>query len=145
MSTISELLTHKGNRVASVHPAASVYEAAVKMNEDKIGSLVVLDEGRLVGIVTERDILQRVVAQRRDAGATSVADVMTRQLVCGRLHTTLEEARSVMKNRRIRHLPIVDDSGKLLGLISIGDLNAHQANSQENTIHLLQEYITGRA
>ena len=69
---------------------------------------------------------------------------MTAELVCGQLHTSIEEARLVMKERRIRHLPVVDDNDELLGLVSIGDLNAHEAHSQEQTIHLLQEYITGR-
>ena len=69
---------------------------------------------------------------------------MTTELVCGRLHTTIDEVRGVMKNRRIRHLPVVDDDGQILGLVSIGDLNAHQAIAQEQTIYLLQEYITGR-
>jgi CBS domain-containing protein len=144
MATIRDLLAIKGTRVASIEPQATVYDAAVRMNQDKIGALVVLDEGRLTGIITERDILQGLVAQRRDAGDTLVEDIMSRQVMCARMHTTLEEARGVMKNRRIRHLPVVDEDDQLLGLISIGDLNAYQANSQEQTIYLLQEYITGR-
>ena len=145
MATIREILAIKGRHVASISPNENVYEAAERMNEDKIGSLVVLDQGRLVGIITERDILQRVVAPRLDAGATHVADVMTTSLICCRMHTTVEEARGVMKNRRIRHLPVVDDNDEMLGLISIGDLNAFQSNSQEQTIYFLQEYIIGRA
>jgi CBS domain-containing protein len=144
MATIRDLLAIKGTRVESIEPQATVYDAAVRMNQDKIGALVVLDEGRLTGIITERDILQGLVAQRRDAGDTLVEDIMSRQVMCARMHTTLEEARGVMKNRRIRHLPVVDEDDQLLGLISIGDLNAYQANSQEQTIYLLQEYITGR-
>lgn len=143
MATVRDILSHKGTHVSSIHPDATVYEAAVGMNEKKIGALVVLDDNRLVGIFTERDILQRVVAQRRDAGDTHVRDVMTQEVACCRPHTTLEEARGVMKNRRIRHLPVVDDEDRLLGLISIGDLNAHQTSTQENTIHLLHQYIYG--
>jgi CBS domain-containing protein len=145
MATISNILATKGSRVASTGPQATIYDAAAQMNRDKIGSLLVLDQDRVVGIITERDILVRVVAQRRDAGTTRVGEVMTSELVCGRLHTSVEEARLVMKERRIRHLPILDDNDEeLLGLISIGDLNAHEAHSQEQTIYLLQEYITGR-
>ncbi len=144
MATMRDLLAIKGTRVALIGPAATVYEAAVLMNENKIGSLVVVDEDQLVGIITERDILQRVVAQCLDAAATRVADILTSELVCGQVHTTVEEARGVMKNRRIRHLPIVDDLGRLLGLVSIGDLNAFESNSQELTIHFLHEYIHGR-
>lgn len=143
MATVRDILNTKGTEVASIHPHATVYEAAVCMNDRRIGALVVLDGERLVGMFTERDILRRVVAQRRDAAETHVRDVMTEEVACCRMHTTLEEARGVMKNRRIRHLPVVDDQDRLLGLISIGDLNAFQTSSQENTIHLLHQYIYG--
>ena len=144
MATIRDILAIKGSRVAFTELHATAYEAAAQMSRDKIGSLLVLDQGRLAGIVTERDILSRVVAQHRDADLTRVAEVMTAELVCGRLHTSIEEARLVMKDRRIRHLPVVDDNDELLGLVSIGDLNAFEASSHEQTIYLLREYITGR-
>jgi CBS domain-containing protein len=144
MPTAKDILALKGARVASIHPEATVFEAAVLMNEQKIGALVVLEEDRLVGMFTERDILQRVVAQQRDAAATLVKDVMTTELRCCQLHTPLDEAGGVMKNRRIRHLPVLDDEGRLIGLISIGDLNAYQNNTQEQTIHLMQQYIYGQ-
>jgi len=104
-----------------------------------------MDGGRLIGIFTERDILSRIVAQRRDPVDTRVEDVMTREVACCQPHTPLEEARGVMKNRRIRHLPVVDPDGQVLGLVSIGDLNAHDNHSQEQTIHFLQQYIHGQA
>jgi CBS domain-containing protein len=109
-----------------------------------VGSLMVLDGDRVVGIITERDLLQRVLAEQRDAGKTPVEDVMTTEILCCQLHTTIDEARSVMKDRRVRHLPVVDDEG-LHGVISIGDLNAYEAHSQEVTIHVMTEYIHGRA
>lgn len=143
MATVKDLLDHKGNQVSSIQPQATVYEAATRMNDKKIGALVVIEEDRLVGMFTERDILLRVVAQKRDASQTTVGEVMTCEVACCRLHTTLDEARGVMKNRRIRHLPVVDEQDRLLGLISIGDLNAHQNSAQEKTIHLLHEYIYG--
>lgn len=145
MASVRDILQIKGSQVANIFPDASVYDAAVGMNERKIGSLLVVDQERLVGIITERDILQRVVAQSRDARTTRVDEVMTTELVCCQLHTSLDEARGVMKNRRIRHLPVVDGDGRILGLISIGDLNAFEAHSQELTIHVLEEYIHGRA
>ena len=79
------------------------------MNEHKIGSLLVMSGGRLVGIITERDLLQRVVSQRRDPTTTPVHDVMSDEVACCRPETTVDEARGVMKNRRIRHLPVLDD------------------------------------
>jgi CBS domain-containing protein len=143
MATVQELLSVKGSHVLSIGPSASVLDAALVMNEHKTGSLVVIEGTTVHGIITERDILRKVVGERRDAGQTPVREVMTADVICCRLHTTIEEARGVMKNRRIRHLPVVDDGGRLCGLISIGDLNAHETSSQEMTIHLLKEYIYG--
>lgn len=143
MASVRDLLAVKGTHVLSIGPDATVYDAAVLMNEHKIGSLVVLEGGRVQGIVTERDILQKVVGQRRDPIAMPVREAMTTDVVCCRMHTAIEEARGVMKNRRVRHLPVVEEDGLLLGLISIGDLNAHEANTQELTIHHLQSYIHG--
>jgi CBS domain-containing protein len=144
MATVRDILATKGSHVQSIGPEARVLDAALVMNEHKIGSLVVLDGGRLAGIITERDLLQRVVALRRDPADTSVRDAMTTELLCCRPDTTLDEARAVMKDRRVRHLPVVDGQGQLVGLVSIGDLNAHAAHDQEVTIHVLEEYIHGR-
>jgi len=144
MATVKDLLAVKGPEVLSIGPDATVLDTALLMNEHKIGSLVVMSGGQVVGIITERDILQRVVVLRRDPAQTPVQEVMTTEVLCCQLHTALEEARGVMKNRRIRHLPVVDDTNQLCGLISIGDLNAHEANNYELTIHVLEEYIHGR-
>jgi CBS domain-containing protein len=143
MASVRDILARKGNHIETITPAATVFEAAVRMNAKKIGALLVLDQDRLVGIITERDILQRVVAHRRDAAETLVEEVMTIEVACCQVHTSLEEARGVMKNRRIRHLPVVDSEERLVALISIGDLNAYQTTDQEQTIHLLHEYIYG--
>ncbi len=145
MSTVSEVLAAKGQQVLSIGPQAAALDAALLMNEHKIGSLVVLDGGAVVGIITERDLLQRVVVPRLDPAHTPVRDVMTAEVVCCQPHTPLDEARGVMKHRRIRHLPVLDGGNQLCGLISIGDLNAHQSNHQERTICVLQDYIYGRA
>src|SRR5438128_6517851 len=105
MASAKDLLAVKGVELLSIGPEASALDAAILMNEHKVGSLVVLDAGRLIGIVTERDILQRVVAQRRDPASAPVREVMTADLVCCRLHTSVEEARVCMMERRVRHLP----------------------------------------
>jgi CBS domain-containing protein len=144
MATVRDILGVKGSHVQSIGPEANVLDAAVLMNEHKIGSLVVMSGGYVIGIITERDILQRVVVPCRNPGQTQVHEVMTSELVCCQPHTTIEEARGVMKNRRIRHLPVVDEAKGLHGLISIGDLNAHETHDHELTIHVLQEYIYGR-
>jgi len=143
MTTVNDILAGKGRHLNTISAQASVFDAAIMMNEHKIGSLLVLEDGRLIGILTERDILQGIVADQRDASITDVGEVMTRDVVCCRLHTDMEEARSVMKHRRIRHLPVLTEDGEVVGLISIGDLNAYQVDCHERTIYLLQEYIHG--
>jgi CBS domain-containing protein len=144
VDTVKSILADKGGHVWSVGPGATVLDAALLMNEHKIGALVVMEGGRLVGVFTERDVLRRVVGEARNAEATRVADVMTSEVLCASPEMTLDEARGVMKNRRIRHLPVVDTDGRLLGMVSIGDLNARLEHAQEQHIHLLNEYLYGR-
>jgi CBS domain-containing protein len=142
---VQDLLATKGSRVLTIEPGRTVREAIDRLVEHRIGALLVVDGESIVGIITERDILQRVVAQRRDPAETLVQDAMTAEVICCQSRTTLDEARGVMKNRRVRHLPVVDEGRLLMGLISIGDLNAQLAHDQEVTIHVLEEYIHGRA
>ncbi len=144
MVTVKTILADKGRQVWSVAKGATVREAAEAMNEHRVGALIVLDDGELAGIFTERDVLSRVVAPGRDPERTRVGEVMTEDVIVCTGEATLEEAGGVMKNRRIRHLPVVDEGRRLLGLISIGDLNAHQAHTQERHIHFLHEYLYGR-
>src|SRR5947209_8291570 len=106
MATVRDILALKGPQILSIGPEATVLDAALLMNEHKVGSLLVKSAGQLVGIITERDLLQRVVAQRRDPAETIVADVMTAEVACCGPDTTVDEARTVMKVRRIRHLPV---------------------------------------
>jgi CBS domain-containing protein len=144
MATVRDLLTIKGSAVLSIGKETTVLDAALCMNQHRVGALVVIENGHIVGMFTERDVLRRVVAERRDPASAQVHEVMTSEVVCCTPDTSVEEARGSMKNRRIRHLPVVDNEGKLLGLVSIGDLNAHQATAQEQTIHMLHEYLYGR-
>ena len=144
MITVKELLAHKGSHVVSIGKYATVVEAALLMNQRRVGAVVVMDGDHVEGMFSERDVLVRVVGERRDPASTRVEEVMTAEVVCCTPETTLEEARGSMKNRRIGHLPVVDGEQRLVGLISIGDLNAHQATAQEPTIHLLHEYLYGR-
>jgi CBS domain-containing protein len=145
MATVREILARKASpHVLTIAPEATVLEAAILMNKHKIGSLVVIEDERVVGMFTERDILQRVVAERLDSAETLVGDVMTTAIVCCTLETTIGEARGAMKNHRVRHLPLVDNERRLQGLISIGDLNAYETSDHEQTIYHLQEYVYGR-
>jgi len=144
MAIVREILQRKGTNVFTIDKDTTVLEAALLMNQHKIGALVVLEGNEVIGMITERDVLVRVVAAQRDAAHTRVADVMTTELVCCTPETTIEEARGAMKNRRIRHLPLIDGDRRLHGLISIGDLNAFEASNQEHTIFMMQEYLYGR-
>jgi CBS domain-containing protein len=144
MAAVQEILTKKGRQILSIGTRASSLDAAMLMNSHKVGSLLVMEGQTVVGIITERDLLERVLAGRRDPAQTLVEDVMTAEVLCCQPQTSIEEARAVMMNRRVRHLPVVDDDGQLHGLISIGDLNAYEAYSQEQTIHVMTEYIQGR-
>jgi CBS domain-containing protein len=145
MATVRDILVNKGSQVLSIGPDATVLDAALLMNEHKVGSLVVMDAGEVAGMFTERDVLRRVVGERRDPATTPVREVMTIEVVCCTPESPIEEARAAMMNRRIRHLPVRDGDRKILGMISIGDLNAYHLSSQEHTIHLLHEYLYGRA
>ncbi len=143
-STVQDILVYKGATVYCVEPDATVQEAAQLMNRHRIGALVVEEAGQIVGMFTERDVLRRVVVPRRDPARTLVREVMTQPVTCCRPDTPLGDARTVFKDRRIRHLPVVDEARRVLGLISIGDLNAHDAQTQEETIHYMRQYIYGR-
>lgn len=144
MPHVSEILKKKGTHVLSVGPQATVLDAVTLMNDHKVGALLVQDQGRAVGIFTERDLLRRVVGQGRDPKTTRVADVMTADVISCTPGCDIDEARAIFMQRRIRHLPIVDDDGQLRGMVSIGDLNAWMLDGQECEIRYLHEYIYGR-
>ncbi|MBX3363410.1 MAG: CBS domain-containing protein [Phycisphaeraceae bacterium] len=140
MRLVKELIARKGEKVYTITPHASVLDAASLMNVHHIGSLVVVDEGEVVGIITERDVMTRVVARQRDAAHTSVGEVMTERVVVCASSTTIDELRQVMRERRIRHVPVVD-AGELRGMVSIGDVNFAEQEVLTETIRDLEAYI----
>ena len=123
--------------------AANALEAAKIMHERHIGSVLVMRDGRIAGIFTERDLMNRIVAEQRDAGATRVVDVMTERITCCNQDTTLDTCRNAMTKNRIRHLPVLDESGNLVGIISSGDILARELKDSEETLRYLHEYMTG--
>ena len=146
MPSVMDILADKGSDVYTIGPSATVLEATHAMNDQKIGALVVKDGGgRVMGIFTERDVLRRVIAEERSPRSVRVGEVMTRDVVCCGPETDIDEASRIMRDRKVRHLPICDGDGTLLGLVSIGDLNAYHASTQEAQIHFLSEYVYGRA
>jgi CBS domain-containing protein len=144
MATAQDVLAAKGSPLHTVDAHVSVLQATQLMNEHKIGAVVVTDAGRVSGIFTERDVLARVVAEQRSPAEVLVGDVMTRDVICCEPDSDLDEVSAIMKAKRIRHLPVCGPGGTVLGLVSIGDVNAHYASNQAQTIHFLSDYIYGR-
>lgn len=146
MGNVVEILGQKqGHALLSAHPSDTVLAATQKMNEHSVGALLVInDEGRLVGIFTERDVLRRVVAVELMPSKVQVSEVMTADVACCTPETSIDEARSIFRQYRIRHLPVIGDDGEVMGLISIGDLNAYHSNHQAVTLHFMHEYMYGR-
>ena len=141
MLRINQVLAHKGRHIERIEAEASVAEAVARMNVRRIGSVLVTRDDVLVGILTERDVLVRVVGEGRDPLDTEVGDVMTRELVTVALDTPLHVAMQLVTELRCRHLPVLDE-GRLVGLVSGGDLTASLLREQERTIFDLQDYIT---
>ncbi len=145
MPTAQDLLSKKGFSIHFVSSKWPVFDAVERMNQLHVGALVVMDDGHLKGMFTERDVLRRVVGLRRDPATTKVADVMTKDVICCAPTTDLDEISSMMKIHRVRHLPVRDHEDDLLGLISIGDVNAMHASTQAASLNYLSEYVYGRA
>ncbi len=144
MATVADILRGKPTQVHSISPRASVLDATHQMNRHRVGSLLVMEADQVVGILSERDVLTRIVAEEKNPRTVTVGQVMTTEVIVCRPDTPVEDVSAIMKNRRVRHLPVCDEDGRLVGLISIGDLNAHHASHQEITIHYLNEYLYGR-
>ena len=147
MPSVQDVLRSKESQqpLFTITPSASVLDAVEEMNERRIGALIVMDEGQVAGIFTERDVLRRVVGEMRKPAATAIEDVMSRDVVCVEPDADLDDVSALMKNRRIRHVPVCDGKGTLIGMISIGDVNAYHSSHREATLHYLNEYIYGRA
>ena len=142
MKIVQHLMEAKGSEVWSVAPEDSVYEAIRLMAEKEIGALLVMDGDRLAGILSERDYARSVILKGRSSRETKVSEIMTREVVTGRLDHRIEVCLARMTERRIRHLPIVED-GQVKGMISMGDLVKAIIAEQQATIEQLEQYITG--
>ena len=145
MPTARDLLAQKkSGGVTTISPDATVKDAARLMHDHRIGSLVVADGETLKGIFTERDVLWRVVAQGRDAATTFVKEVMTVDVIVVRPDREVDEIEAILREHRIRHVPVAGDHG-LLGVLSIGDVNAFRADADHQKVEYLTEYIYGRS
>jgi len=144
MKLVKHLLDSKGREVLSIADDASVFEAIKLMAERSIGSLLVLDNSKLQGIVTERDYARKVIVKGRSSKTTKVAEIMTADVVTARTDQTVNDCMKIMTNRRIRHLPVVEND-EVLGVISIGDLVQAIIADQQEEIEALGQYISGQA
>ena len=142
METVKQLLDKKGHEVWSVNPDDSVFDAVKKMADKNIGSLVVLVDDQIVGIITERHYARQVILEGKSSPETLVREIMATPAICARTKQTISECMAVMTEKRIRHLPVVDQN-KLVGLVSIGDLVKSIIADQEFTIEQLIHYIQG--
>ena len=143
MTSAAQVLKSKPRQtVESVAPSTSVFDAVKLMAEKNIGALLVLEEQKIVGIVTERDYARKIVLMGRSSKETPVRDIMSSPVMYVRPDQTNEECMALMTDNRVRHLPVVDQ-GKLMGLISIGDLVKDIISEQKFIIEQLEHYIAG--
>jgi len=141
-TSIRAILEEKGHVVHSVRPQETVLRAVEEMAERRLGAILVCESSRTLGILSERDVMTRVLLQRRDPATTKVDAVMTRDVVVIEPSTTTSEAMAIMTDKRCRHLPVVE-KGKIVGVISIGDLVRHASKEQEFEIRMLTDYVSG--
>ena len=140
--TIAMVLKEKGQNIWSLDPEALVYDAIEMMANKHVGALLVTSDGKLVGIISERDYARKVILQERSSKQTQVKEIMTSSVVVVRPDQTVEDCMRLMTENRIRHLPVVENE-KVLGVVSIGDLVKWVVSAQAETIHQLQHYIAG--
>lgn len=142
MKTIGDLLKRKGKDIWSVAPQQSVYEALELMAKQEIGALLVIEDGKLAGIFSERDYARKIILKGRASKDTSVGELMTRTVLYATPANTLTDCMATMTSKHIRHLPVID-GGSLAGIVTLGDVVKMIIDDQEVTIKDLETYITG--
>jgi CBS domain-containing protein len=145
MDSLHFILQNKGCTLYTIPATATVLEATREMNRHRIGALAVVEGERILGMFTERDVLRKVVGEDLAPSQITVGQVMSTEVICCTPDTDIEDASCIMRDKRIRHLPVRDSDGKPLGMVSIGDLNAYYVMSQEARIQNLRDYVYGRA
>lgn len=144
MKTLQQILNEKKHKeLISIAPDRPVFDALVILAEYKIGALAIMQDDKLVGIFSERDYAREVVLQGRSSKTTQIHEVMSSKLITGKPDDLVDAAMSLMSEKRIRHLPILDGD-KVLGMLSLGDLVKETISYQQNLIKLLENYIRGQ-
>jgi len=141
--SVALILKRKGSEVSSISPHATVYQALEKLAEKNIGALVVIDGTDLVGILSERDYVRKVILKGYSSKQLKVSEIMSSPAVTVNPKATIDECMQRMTDKRCRHLPVVEE-GKLVGVVSIGDLVNWIITAQDETIHHLEDYITSK-
>lgn len=142
MGKVRNLLQTKGHTIYSVEPSIMVYRAMELMCEKNIGGLLIVEDGKLLGIFTERDYARKLILKGKSSKDTPIRDLMTSNLITVTSDTSVDDCMRVMTGRKIRHLPVLDNN-ELVGLISIGDVVRFVIEEQKSIIEHLEHYITG--
>lgn len=142
MTLVSQILKKKGSDVWSVRPDDTVFDAVKMMAEKSVGALVVMEDDKLVGIISERDYARKIILEGKASRDTPVADIMTRQVLCVSPERTVDECMALMSDKRARHLPVIEDK-HVVGVLSIGDLVKVTIDEQKVMIDQLKQYISG--
>ena len=143
-TTVNQLLNSKNDEIFSVTPDALVIDAIKMMDEKKVGALLVIEDDKLAGIISERDYTRKVILKNRSSAKTKVSEIMTSNLKTADPSQSLDECMVIMSHSHIRHLPVVQD-GRVIGILSIMDVVKNIISEQEFTIEQLQHYITDTA
>lgn len=141
MAIVSQMLQGKGSEVYTVAPDATVFEALALMAEKDIGALVVVEKDLVAGIFSERDYARKIVLLGKTSRETLVRDIMTGEVICVTPRQSADKCMAIMTDKRIRHLPVLDDDGRLVGVISIGDVVKTIISEQQVLINHLEDYI----
>ena len=142
MTTIAQLLNAKGKQIWSVEPKATIFQALEIMSEKGIGALLVMEDGKLTGIFSERDYARKVILKDKSSKETPVGELMTKKVFYIDSQKTINDCMAMMTAKRIRHVPVIDDN-QVMGIVTIGDVVKQIISEQEVTIHHLENYITG--
>ena len=142
MTTIAQLLNAKGNQIWSVEPKATIFEALEIMSEKEIGALLVMEDGKLTGIFSERDYARKVILKGKSSKETPVGELMTKKVFYIDPQKTINDCMAMMTAKRIRHVPVIEDN-QVVGIVTIGDVVNQIISEQEVTINHLENYITG--
>ena len=142
MTTIAQLLNTKGNQIWSVEPKATIFKALEIMSEKEIGALLVMEDGKLTGIFSERDYARKVILKGKSSKETLVGELMTKKVFYIDPKKTINDCMAIMTDKHVRHLPVIEND-KVIGIVTIGDVVNQIISEQEFTIQHLENYITG--